>query len=280
MKEKHIKVNGLSISLTERHITAIQTPIIYIHGWLDNSASFNLLAPLIKNHPSFALDLPGHGMSDHISPFAYYHFIDGVSQLIETINVLKLQKCILIGHSLGACLASIVAGAIPNKIEKLVLLDAIGPLTTPDSDSAIKYQLYLKQLSIIKRKKNRHYENIMQASEHRAINGHITKEHVEDIVKRGLIYKDNSYQWRHDPRLLLPSPMRMTEAQTLTFLKEITAPTLLLNATEGFKFSREAYQLRITAVKQLTVKEIKSGHHLHIETPTLCAHLINDFLND
>ena len=67
--------------------------ILCLHGWLDNAASFNRLAPLLldsspsianqkhKQQPVeiFALDFPGHGLSGHKS-------VDGPPQLLAEVS--------------------------------------------------------------------------------------------------------------------------------------------------------------------------------------------------
>ncbi len=278
MKQKFLNINGLQIAIIEQEETSSNPPIIYIHGWLDNSASFHSLMPLIRSYHSFAIDLPGHGLSSHIPYCSYYHFIDGVTQIIEILNKLNFDKYILIGHSLGACLASIVAGSVPDKISKLILLDAIGPLSTNADKAPLKYQQYLKRSHILANKRNTQYQSIIDACKHREMNGYIQKGLLEEIVTRGLTHISDHYQWTHDPRLLLPSPLRMSEEQVLAFLKEITAPTLLISASNGFKVDKALYQKRINAVQNITMKEINCGHHLHLEEPQQCADLINDFL--
>ena len=46
--------------------------VIALHGWLDNAASFNALAPLLKDVYVIALDLPGHGHSDAMASPDHY----------------------------------------------------------------------------------------------------------------------------------------------------------------------------------------------------------------
>lgn len=280
MKEKYINVNGLNIAYIERGQKCDVSPLIFIHGWLDNAASFSQLAPLINHPHTIAIDLIGHGHSDHLPPACYYHFIDGVSQIVELLRALEIKRCTFISHSLGACIASILAGGMPKMVDKLILLDAIGPLTAPCGEAANKYHTYLKQFQALKKKPNRFYQSTHDACHHRGTNGYLSAGLVAYIVQRGLKETPQGFEWRHDPKLLLPSPLKMTEAQTLSFLKEIQAPTLLINAANGFKIDEAHYEKRLAAVPQLQLETLNCGHHLHIEQPQACAKIINDFIGN
>jgi pimeloyl-ACP methyl ester carboxylesterase len=118
--------------------------IILLHGWLDNAASFNLLAPKLNsalNAEIVALDLPGHGFSAHksldgplqlISEYSYY-----VSESLEFLNWLEEpnnNSVTIIGHSMGAAIAMIYAAAFPEQCSRIVLLEGAGPLARNPDD--------------------------------------------------------------------------------------------------------------------------------------------------
>lgn len=71
-----------------------QQPIVAIHGWQDNSGSFDNLAQLLpSNIAMLSIDLPGHGFSSHL-PYGqfYYVFWDGVIALRRIIKYYKWNK--------------------------------------------------------------------------------------------------------------------------------------------------------------------------------------------
>lgn len=123
--------------------------ILLLHGWLDNAASFNLLAPQLNfkmNAEVLAVDFPGHGLSGHksldgptqlISEYAYYvseslNFLNwhGDDDSTDTMNT----DITVIGHSMGAAVALIHAAAFPEQCSSLVLLEGAGPLARNSDD--------------------------------------------------------------------------------------------------------------------------------------------------
>lgn len=286
MLEKTITVNELKIAYKEwlpKHDSSTSTsntlPIVCIHGWLDNAASFDLLLPFFNEYRCLAIDLPGHGLSEHLPTGAYYHFIDGITQLLDVLDALTIKRCILVGHSLGACLVSMLAGAAPERISKLILLDGLGPITSNPQHALINYTQYLHNLTKIRRKIKRNYPTFEKACQHRAQQGYLNTELTTIIARRALKKTEHGYQWRHDPRLLVPSPLRFTEQQALSFLNAITAPTCLLKASKGFKFDEGLFQQRVNAISKLILHTLECGHHLHLEQPKHCARFIKEFLN-
>jgi len=55
-----------------------------------------------------AIDLPGHGWSDHRGPQAAYHLVDYVADLLDVADALGWERFGLLGHSLGAGIASVL----------------------------------------------------------------------------------------------------------------------------------------------------------------------------
>ncbi|EPM99030.1 alpha/beta fold family hydrolase, partial [Pseudomonas syringae pv. actinidiae ICMP 19070] len=100
-----------------------------MHGWLDNANSFARLAPHLEGLRIVALDLAGHGHSDHRPAGAAYALADYVFDVLQVAEQLGWQRFALLGHSLGAIIAVLLASSLPERVTHLALIDGLVPLT-------------------------------------------------------------------------------------------------------------------------------------------------------
>ena len=70
-----LKIAGLATG------DAHDPPVLMLHGWLDNAASFGGVMPLLPGRRLLAIDLPGHGESDHLPSPSGRHFIDWITHV-------------------------------------------------------------------------------------------------------------------------------------------------------------------------------------------------------
>lgn len=279
MKPLHIDLPGFSIA-GKTWGAHNNPPILALHGWLDNANSFDLIAPYFEKHFYFiAVDLPGHGYSSHLPEGCNYHFHDAIFIIIELLNALKLDKVHLLGHSMGACLASLVGGVSPERIRSLSLIEGLGPFSNPAETACQQLRAQAHTLGE-KPKKPRGYDRIESAALARAFKGYVSLNIAKILCERSLLEQEGKWYWRHDQRLLTPSPLRMTETQVLSCLKEITAKTYLILSSKGFSFDKELLTHRMKAVSHLSLKEVEGGHHIHMEEPELISTLLLDFMSN
>lgn len=98
------------------------TAIVMIHGLGDEADTWrHQVAVLAENHHVIALDLPGFGRSDHIQR-AYTPDLMKQS-ILELMDVIGLEKAILMGSSLGGMLSQGIAVEHPERLNGLVLVD-------------------------------------------------------------------------------------------------------------------------------------------------------------
>lgn len=252
-------------------------PIVALHGWLDNANSFLPIAEYLQEeYYLIAVDLPGHGLSSHLPSGVHYHFIDGLFVVKQIIDGLNLGKVHLLGHSLGACIASLAASITPENLLSLSLIEGLGPLTKPADSCPIQLAHFIKTRNI-HLIPNKAYPSFESAALARSKKGYVSIDIAKLICERGLVKKNGQFYWRHDKRLLAPSPLQMTEEQVLACLKQIQIKSWLLWGDNGFAYNKELMKNRIQCVKDLTLEYLEGGHHLHMEQPKIVANQLTSF---
>jgi pimeloyl-ACP methyl ester carboxylesterase len=102
-------------------------PLLLLHGWMDNSASFQFLADALG--PGWHLIAPdwrGFGLSEW-APGGSYAYTDYLADLDALVDALKLKPTFdLLGHSLGGYIASMYAAARPRRVARLINVEGMG----------------------------------------------------------------------------------------------------------------------------------------------------------
>jgi pimeloyl-ACP methyl ester carboxylesterase len=255
--------------------------ILALHGWLDNAASFVPLAALLNDFHIVSLDFPGHGLSDHRPEGVNYHLTDYVADVGHAVKDLGWQQFHIMGHSLGAGVAMVYAATFPEQIDKLVLIDGLGPITaTPDAASgqlrkSIDAGLRLASLASSTARVYDDWQKLISA---RRQASPISEQGAELLLRRGATDRNGEITLNSDRRLKHPSAIYLTEEVVLHLIKGVEAPTLLLLAREGMVIKRRATERRIAAFRDITVKEVTGQHHVHMDNPELLSEDIQRFL--
>jgi YrbI family 3-deoxy-D-manno-octulosonate 8-phosphate phosphatase len=254
-------------------------PTLCVHGWLDNAASFGPLAERLEGLRIVALDLPGHGHSDHRPEGSRYHFIDWVADVAAAADALGWDRFQLVGHSMGAGIASLVAGTLAERVSRLVLIEGLGPLSCAPEEAPARLAKSIRGRGKAARKPRRVHANLEEAVERlRGVNPALGLDSARRIVERGTVAVEGGVTWRSDPRLRSFSPMRMTEEHVSAFLRRVTLPTLMIRGREGYPFDPQGMGSRVQCLPDVKVVEIPGGHHLHMDAVELVANEVGPFL--
>lgn len=130
MATGHIIQYPLGVGSVQTRVLEVASPgpsIVFLHGvgaradrWRDNLADFAAAG----YHP-YAVDLPGHGLATKGMGFDYS--VNGYARFVrELLDVLAMRTAVLIGTSLGAHIASMVACNDPDRVAALVLVGPMG----------------------------------------------------------------------------------------------------------------------------------------------------------
>jgi pimeloyl-ACP methyl ester carboxylesterase len=236
-------------------------PVVCIHGITANAFCFQAIADeLASDHCVFAYDLRGRGDSD--KPKEGYSVPLHVTDLAQLIDALGLERPVLIGHSLGAMIALYFAAHYPDKLSKLVLIDAGAPLAwkTPEEQPAWltasisrlgtpipSFQEYVERLKaapFLGPYWNDYLDMYFDHDAQRNSDGSVaSKSYREGVLEEG---------------------RRFAEADPEQQWSSVRVPTLLLRAGQGLFFDND--QLLSEAAAWAIQRNIKNCQYMNFPT--------------
>ena len=110
--------------------------VLFLHGFMGSANDWiDVMAGLGQDYHSLAVDLPGHGSSTGLADAAYT--MEGASQaLVDLLDERGVERCAVVGYSMGGRLALYFALHFPERCRKLVLESASPGLKTAQEREA------------------------------------------------------------------------------------------------------------------------------------------------
>ena len=244
--------------------------LLAMHGWLDNAASFRPMAPWLAHYDLVALDMPGHGRSFHYPADAEYSMFSTLLDLLAAADALGWPRFAVLGHSMGGAIASLLAAAAPERIERLFLIEALGPLAASEDTTASRLRDAVTQRRALDGKRKRVFGDPQVAVQARMQTNITALDEGSSrlLVERGIHAVEGGYEWSSDTRLTLPTAVRMTETQIRDCLRAIACPTTLLVADPPPPYFTPALRDdRVACVRDIRCVSMPGSHHLHMTHP-------------
>lgn len=279
MEPREIQFEVFGQTLTALQWDGEGEPILALHGWLDNAASWIPLAGLLQR-PLVALDLSGHGHSEHRPNDVATHLVDHVRDVRMVADKLGWGSFTLMGHSMGAGIACLFAAACPERVSRLVLVEGLGPPSTQAEDVAQTLRKAMDDMAALAEKSKPVYREIEEAVTARTRGfGGLSHEASALLVERGLMPVEGGWTWRADSRMRLTSSLRLTEEQVQGFLQAIKSPVCLILGQQGMG-GNGMFDHRLEWLANKQVVRLEGRHHLHMENPEPVAMVITSFLSE
>ena len=262
--ERKFFVNGMSIAAQEWGM-GNKHRVIALHGWLDNSASFESIAPLITDSHIIALDFAGNGESDHRSQHGAYNIWDDLLDILAIADLLAWDNFKILSHSRGAFVGMLLAATMPDRVEKLLMLD--GALLPPSEEASTPKNLsrYLQQQRSNYQRPSRVMSSIEEVVERRIAKIDLTASECLCLAERSVKpAKCGGYVWRHDPRAVGGSAFKFSKEHQQAFLSALKIPCLIVLANNGLFKSAGADAL-LKEYAHIKMEFHDGGHHMHME---------------
>jgi len=253
--------------------------VLALHGWLDNAASFVPLAAQLPELELVAIDLPGHGRSAHLPPGTQYNTPGAICHVLDVADALGWDRFVLLGHSMGAGIASLTAAAAPERVERLIAIEALGGLRGPENETAQRLREHVRAARALSSRKLRVFPDLAAPIRARMMANQLSEPCARLLVERGVKPVEGGYSWCSDQRLMLPTAMRLSEAQIDDLLAAIECPTQVIYATPAQPYYPEPLRSqRIGLLHEGRLAVFPGTHHLHMEHPAQVGGVIQGFL--
>ena len=258
--------------------------VLALHGWLDNAASFIPLAQHLHGIDLVAIDQPGHGRSAHLPPGTDYSFVGAINAILDVADALGWERFALLGHSMGGGIGSLIAAACPDRIQRLVAIEALGALAEAPEHTVTRMRDAVAAHRAMPGKQLRVFPDIHTAIRARMHASRVPGSGLDEplvrlLVERGVAQVEGGFVWSSDPRLTLPTMTRMTEVQVENLVTGISCPAKVIFGDPAQPYLPD--DLRRTRAALLPHGELvvmPGGHHLHMNQPAAVAAAIGDFL--
>jgi pimeloyl-ACP methyl ester carboxylesterase len=280
-REHYFVRDGLKLHYWEWGDPKYET-FVFVHGVRDQGRSWELFirAMVERGAPlrhAVALDLRGHGDSEWPNTNRGYQHEDFLADLAGLLRHLDKGVLTIIGHSLGGSMALLYAGAFPEKVKRLVLLESLGPFARGDDEVPEIIAERLNGRSYIETPFP--YASISAAA--KALQKRfplLPDDAAAHMALHGTHLKGGSYRWKYDPVLRYRTTTALSEGQIEAFIRRIKCPILFVYGTES-DFMQSIRGPRVKLFPNAQIVPIEgAGHHIPHEKPEELAGIIGSFL--
>lgn len=203
-------------------------PIVMLHGLSANAHCFSglIAAGLSPTFRIVAPDLRGRGQTD--KPATGYSMAEQAADVLGLLDALGLERVILAGHSFGGYVAIYIAARFPERVEKLIVIDAAITLN-PRVNELLKPSL--DRLTRISSSVDAY---IAEAREAPHLDG-FWDDHIEEYFRAEIQENaDGTAQAATSASAIGQSMQGLGGEQWLELVRSVKQPVLLLNAVGAY----------------------------------------------
>ena len=260
--------------------------LLLLHGGRDHCRNWDWVAQAFRHdYHVVAPDLRGHGDSQWVlgSGYAMIDYVYAIAQLVDQKN---LEPVTIIGHSLGGSISLQFAGVFPDRVNKVIAIEGLGPrrheIDEMEKPAPERMRRWIDQIRGFAGRLPRRYESLEEAIRrmHEA-NAHLSDEQARHLTIHGTNQnEDGSYSWKFDNYVRSHSPYRFNDDEAHDLWSNITAPTLLLWGEESWS-GNPSTDNRAAPFQNVQVESVpNAGHWVHHDQLDHFLRLTSAFLGE
>lgn len=242
-------------------------PLLLLHGGRDHARTWDWVAQELRD--SFhiiAPDLRGHGDSAWAwgGQYAMIDYVLDVAQLLEQLQLFPIT---IIGHSLGGSISCQYSGIYPERVQRLVAIEGLGPPSDHlrSGPAHARMRAWISEMRSFAGRHSRHYSSLEESVQRmQEANKRLTAEQARHLTIHGSYRnEDGTYTWKFDNYVRSRSPYAFNLEEARSIWERITCPTLLLRGTESWA-TDPMEDGRASAFQQVQCVNVpRAGHWVH-----------------
>ncbi|WP_329331929.1 alpha/beta hydrolase [Streptomyces sp. NBC_00663] len=231
-------------------------PLVFVHGWTANRHRWNhQLAHFAEKRRVIRLDLRGHGESGGAGVRTIAELANDVLALLDHLGI---ERCVLVGHSMGGMIAQTITLAHPERVERLVLVNSIGRMTYSRGRGLLMGVSTLVPFKLF-----------VATNIQRAFAPGYPREEIRAYIKA-------SADTPREVVMTLYGAMRAFDV--LDRVGEISVPTLMIHGYHDIQLPVRQMLRMAKAYPDAEVRIIDAGHELPVEKPEELTRALDRFV--
>ena len=263
--------------------------LIMLHGWMDVSASFQFVVDALgRGWRVVAPDWRGFGLTERASADCYWYpdYLADLEFILD--DVVGQKSAWLVGHSMGANVALMYAGARPERVSAVVNLEGFGLRPTRPEQAPGRYAQWIDQLK--QGGALRDYASQGDVAARLMKNNPRLRAERAAFLAQHWSQPDGAGRFRlaGDPAHRIVNPILYRIDEVLACWRSVECPVLWVQAAQTDVLQHVGAD-RDAALKEIedrkaALRNVRSaviedaGHMLHHDQPREVARLIEEFV--
>ncbi|XP_049448189.1 protein ABHD11 [Epinephelus fuscoguttatus] len=237
------------------------TPLVFLHGLFGSKSNFHSIAKSLVQRTGrkvLTVDARNHGTSPHSPELTYEAMANDLKHLLTK---LRIEKCVLIGHSMGGKTAMTTALTQSSLVERLVVVDISPAQTTTRTN----FRNYIQAMQDMKISSDIPRSTARRMAEDQ-LRSLVKERSVRQFLLTNLVEQNGHYAWRVNLEAI---SAHLDEIMSFpNFDNSYDGPTLFLGGASSAYISSEDYPEIQRLFPYADIQYIPDASHwIHADKP-------------
>lgn len=274
-----VRTNSSSSSVNPVNVTydvfdgkGESTPLVFLHGLFGSKSNFHSIAKSLVQRTGrkvLTVDARNHGNSPHSPVLTYEAMAEDLKHLLAQLHI---EKCVLIGHSMGGKTAMVTALTQSSLVDRLVVVD----ISPSRSATASNFRFYIQAMQEMKISSDipRSTARRMAEDQLRTL---VENRSVRQFLLTNLVEQNGHYSWRVNLEAISAHLEHIMSFPS--FDSTYDGPTLFLGGASSAYISSDSYPEIQRLFPNADIQYIPDASHwIHADKPLDFISSISSFL--